>query len=236
MQSDAIHCLADVEDHHWWFRERRKLLARELRRLRPPGRALDLGAAGGGNTRVLIEHGWDTLAGDFSEAAVQIALDRGVNAIHLDARALPLASGQFDLVTAFEILEHIDEDQLAAAEIRRVLRPGGTALITVPCDMRLWSAHDVAVGHVRRYTRQTIATLIEGAGLVIDRLWSWNVLLRPAVAIRRRYSTGCDIVRTSRLLDSALYAVIVAERYLPVKSLSGVSLILRAHRPGGPGR
>lgn len=231
MQSDAIHCLAEVEDHHWWFRERRSLLARELRRLGSPGRALDIGAAGGGNTRVLAAHGWRTLAGDFSAAAVRIARDRGVDAVHLDARHLPLASGQFDLVTAFEILEHIAEDDRAAAEIRRVLRPGGTALITVPCDMRLWSAHDVAVGHVRRYTRAGIASLVETAGLVIDRLWSWNVLLRPAVALHRRHSTGCDIAATSRLVDSFLSAVIVTERYLPVKSLPGVSLILRAHRP-----
>jgi SAM-dependent methyltransferase len=230
MQSDEIHRMTEIEEHHWWYRERRSLLARELRRLGTPGRALDIGAAGGGNTRVLVEHGWDTLASDYSETAVGIAGRRGVPVIRADARDLPLASGTFDLVTAFEILEHIDDDARAAAEIFRVLRPGGVALLTVPCDMNLWSAHDVAVGHVRRYSRQELATVVEAAGFTIDRLWSWNVLLRPAVAIHRRRSTGSDIVETSRLLNLVLNAVIVAERYLPVSGWKGVSLILRAHR------
>ena len=87
-----------------------------------------------------------------------------------------------DLVTAFDVLEHIEEDYLATAEITRVLRPGGTALIAVPADMALWSAHDVAVDHVRRYTRETLRTVIAKGGLVIEDMWSWNVLLRPAVA------------------------------------------------------
>ena len=66
--------------------------------------------------------------------------------IRADARFLPFPAAGLGLVVAFDILEHIEEDHLAAAEIRRVLRPGGTALIAVPADMRLWSAHDAAVG------------------------------------------------------------------------------------------
>lgn len=224
--------MTDVEERHWWFREKRNILARELRRLGPPGRALDIGAAGGGNSRVLLELGWQTVAGDLSETAVAIARGWGLDAVHADVRDLPWDSGTFDLVTAFEILEHIDEDHVAAAEIFRVLRPGGTALITVPADMRLWSAHDEAVDHVRRYSRPGLTRVAEDAGLVIDELWSWNVLLRPIVALRRRRSTGSDIDDPPPApINAFLGGILVAERYLPVKSLDGVSLILRAHRP-----
>jgi SAM-dependent methyltransferase len=134
-------------------------------------------------------------------------------------------------VTAFDILEHINEDYLAAAEIARVLKPGGTALIAVPCDMALWSAHDDEVGHVRRYTRAELVNLVQKAELTVDEVWSWNVLLRPVVALRRKKSTGSDLDEVAPLVNSALTSIIRAERYLPTKSLRGVSLFLRARRP-----
>ncbi|MGW4461705.1 class I SAM-dependent methyltransferase [Micromonospora sp. NPDC004704] len=244
MEATEIRKLAALEDTHWWYRERRALLARSLRRLAAAGRgptaaaatstsdrALDIGAAGGGNTRVLRAHGWRPVALEYSPEGAQVAAERGLHVLRADARQLPLPSASLGLVVAFDILEHIDEDQVAAAEIRRTLRPGGTALIAVPCDMRLWSAHDVAVGHVRRYDRTSLVSVLEQAGLVVDELWSWNVMLRPVAAWRRRKSTGSDLDELPGVVNLGLRAVITAERYLPVKSLPGVSLMLRAHRP-----
>ncbi|MEU8122574.1 class I SAM-dependent methyltransferase [Spirillospora sp. NPDC049024] len=239
MDATEIRRLAEQEDRHWWFRERRARLARELRRLPRPrdgDRALDVGAAGGGNTRILAAHGWRALAADISPEAVAIARSRGLAAVHADARALPLPSGAFGVVTALDVLEHVDDDERAVREIARVLRPGGTALITVPCDMALWSAHDEALSHVRRYDRAGLAAVVARAGLVVDRLWSWNVLLRPVVRWRRGRG-GDDLRPPHPLLNAALGAVVGGERFLPVASLPGVSLMLRAHRPhrGNPG-
>jgi SAM-dependent methyltransferase len=235
VEATEIRKLAALEDAHWWYRERRALLARSLRRLaatgQRPGRALDIGAAGGGNTRVLRAHGWRPLALEYSADGAELARERGLDVIRADARLLPLPSRSLDLVVAFDILEHIDEDHLAAAEIHRTLRPGGTALIAVPCDMRLWSAHDVAVGHVRRYDRAGLLRVIEKAGLAVDELGSWNVLLRPVAAWRRRRASGSDLDRLPAAVNLGLTAIITAERYLPVRSLPGVSLLLRAHRP-----
>jgi SAM-dependent methyltransferase len=228
MKPAELQLLTSLEDRHWWYRERRAILRKELRRLPVTGRALDIGAAGGGNTRVLQAHGWQAVALEYSDSVADVAKARGISAIRADARDLPLESDSCGLVTAFDILEHIDEDYLAAAEIARVLKPGGTALIAVPCDMALWSAHDDEVGHVRRYTRSELVTVIKKAGLRVDQVWSWNVLLRPVVAVRRKSSTGSDLDEVNPLLNAALTSVIVAERYLPVKSLPGVSLFLRA--------
>ena len=83
---------------------------------------------------------------------------------------------------AYDVLEHIEDHDRVAAEIRRVLRPGSIALIAVPADPRLWSAHDDAVGHVRRYTRSTLVNLLERNGLDVEVITSWNVLLRPVAA------------------------------------------------------
>ena len=231
MEAAELRTLVEVEDRHWWYAERRNLLARELRRLPAPGRALDIGAAGGGNTRVLLGHGWRPVALEFAPTAAQIARERGIDVIRADARELPVRTESMDLVTAFDILEHIEEDYLAAAEITRVLRPGGTALVAVPADMALWSAHDTAVGHVRRYTRGTLADVVVKGGLVIEEMWSWNVLLRPVVSLRRKSSGGSDLGKVNPLVNASLKAIVTAERYLPVKSLPGVSLFLRARRP-----
>ncbi len=231
MESDEIELLAAVEHRHWWYRERRSIVRRELRRLGGPGIALDIGAAAGGNTGILREHRWLALALDYSQTAVGIGRSRGIEAMRADARELPARSAVFDLVTAMDVLEHIEEDHLAAAEICRVLKPGGTALISVPCDMALWSAHDEAVGHVRRYDRQALTDLLGKAGLVVDRMWSWNVLLRPVLRMRRHNSTASDLDDVPPLTNAVLTAVIVAERYLPTASLPGVTLFARAQRP-----
>ncbi|HEY2948919.1 MAG TPA: class I SAM-dependent methyltransferase [Micromonosporaceae bacterium] len=251
MEATEIRKLAALEDTHWWYRERRVLLARALRRLaaagdrpggraggRPggraayrPDRALDIGAAGGGNTRVLRAHGFRPIALEYSPDGARVARERGLDVIRADARLLPLPAACLDLVVAFDILEHIDDDHVVAGEIRRTLRPGGTALIAVPADMRLWSAHDVAVGHVRRYDRAGLTAVVEKAGLVVDELWSWNVLLRPVAAWRRRRSTGSDLEDLPGPVNLGLSAIIAAERYLPVRGLPGVSLMMRTHRP-----
>jgi SAM-dependent methyltransferase len=230
-----IRATTSVEDRHWWYRERRAIIERELRSLGGPGRAIEIGAAGGGNLAVAKRLGWDVVATEYIGAGAQIARSRGLPAVQADARCLPVTSAAFNLVIIFDVLEHIEDDRQAAAELCRVLKPGGTALIAVPCDMALWSAHDVASGHVRRYTRETLTDVVTGAGLVVDTLWSWNVLLRPAVKLRRRSATEdrcCeDITAVHPVVNAALGAVVKVERYLPVRSLPGVSLMMRAHRP-----
>lgn len=228
METAEVRKIAALEDTHWWFKERRALLDREIRRMARPGLALDIGAAGGGNTRVMQSRGWRAMATDYSDAAVAIARARGLSTFRADARALPVGSESCDLVVAFDVLEHIKEDHLVAAEIARVLRPGGVALVAVPCDMALWSAHDEAVGHVRRYNRATLAEVVRRADLQIEAMWSWNVLLRPIVALRRHFATGSDLDSVPMLVNRALAAIVATERRLPVKSLPGVSLVLRA--------
>src|SRR4051812_26735529 len=109
MEASEIELIAEVERDHWLFKERRQILARELRRLPVPGRALDIGAAGGGNTAVFQRYGWAVTAVDYSETAVAIARQRNLDAVHADARDLPFPAGSFDLVTAFDVLEHIVE-------------------------------------------------------------------------------------------------------------------------------
>lgn len=229
MDGAEIEKLTELESTHWWYAERRSVLRHLVRDL-SASNALDIGAAGGGNTRVLSSAGWSATAIEHSAVGAQVAGDRGLSVVRGDARRLPFATGVFGLVVAFDVLEHIEEDDQMAAEIARVLQPSGTALITVPADMKLWSAHDVAVGHVRRYQRAELQSVLEGAGLQVTDLWSWNVLLRPAVKMRRNRTSGSDLGEVNPLLNAILRGAVAAERYLPVGRLPGVSLVARARR------
>lgn len=240
MDGTEVRKLAALEDNHWWYRERRVLLGRQLDALAGRGvkcgRAVDVGAAGGGNTRVLRDRGWAATALEYGSEGAEVACLRGIPVVRGDATSLPFDDQSQDLVVAFDVLEHIADDKSASAEMVRVLCPGGFALIAVPSDMELWSEHDVAVGHVRRYERRELADLLESSGFVLESLFSWNVILRPVAARRRRRSTGSDLVATSALVNAGLRAVITAERYLPLGNLPGVSLMARARRVGGSGR
>ena len=229
MDRSEIRKLAELEDSHWWYRERRHLLARQIRGM-TPGRAVDVGAAAGGNTRVLLENGWDSVALEYSEDGAGIARARGLPVLRGDALALPFPDASLDLVVSFDVLEHIEDDDRAVQEFHRVLREGATALIAVPADPRLWSAHDVAVGHVRRYTRDDLgaAARAQRTGRRDDQVVERPAAASGGVAPPQEHGqrSGADVT----CLNAALRAVVAAERYLPVTSWPGVSLMVRARR------
>ncbi|NMO56900.1 methyltransferase domain-containing protein [Actinoplanes sp. TBRC 11911] len=233
MRHDEVTKLAALEDRHWWYAERRSLVSKQLKRLGPPkpgDQALDIGSAAGGNSAVLARHGWSVTAADLSTTAVTLAASRGIRVVNSDITRLPVKTESLGLVTAFDVLEHVPDDKSAIGEIYRVLRRGATTLITVPASMSLWSQHDVAVGHVRRYSRAELISLVAGSGLRIADVFSWNVLLRPIAAWRRRQSTGSDLDRPAAVVNAGLRAIVAAERVLPVGRMPGVSLVLRAHK------
>jgi SAM-dependent methyltransferase len=227
VEGTEVRKLAALEDAHWWYRERRHLLSRMVAGV-TPGTALDIGAAGGGNTRVLRAAGWSVAALEYGADGAEVAADRGLPVLRADATALPVADGSLDLVVAFDVLEHILDDDAAVGEVARALRPGGRFLVAVPADPRLWSEHDVAVDHVRRYTRTTLREVLERGGFEVASMTSWNVLLRPVVALRRRTSSGSDLDTVHPVVNFGLRAIITVERWLPVKAMPGVTLLVEA--------
>ena len=227
----------EAEQASWWFRARRRILDRAVADLQLPrdARIADLGCGPGGNLSMLAQHGYVTGIEPDAQAAAFAREATGLAVMTAPAEATGLPAGSFSLVTMFDVLEHLEEEQPALAEVRRLLAPGGRFLFTVPAFMMLWSGHDEALHHKRRYRRGQLRDVVESAGLQVQWLSYYNASLFPPVAAirlgRRLLGRGgrreADTGGSSGLMRDALEGVFAAERHVVGKvSLPfGVSLI-----------
>ena len=234
MDEHEIRKSAALENRHWWYAGRRAVVRNRVTGI-PPGRALDVGCGSGGNSSVLADLGWSVTALDYSATAAGLASARGLAVVRGDATALPFGDASFDHVMSTDVWEHVADDETAAREAFRVCRPGGRLLVAVPAGMDLWSGHDVALGHARRYEPEQLVGLVERAGFVVQDTMGWNVLLRPVARARRRKNTSeSEMEEVNPVVNAALRAVVRLESWLPLKRFRGISLVLRAYRPLQP--
>jgi SAM-dependent methyltransferase len=181
---------AEIEQAHWWFVGRRRLFTAILKTLRLASDAavLDIGTSTGANLRLLQELGFSLATGlDSSVAAIGFCKAKGLGTVDFgDACSLPYADERFDLVLATDVVEHVDQDDQALGEIRRVLKPGGYALITVPAFPSLWGIQDVVAHHKRRYRMLALRERIGSSGLSVERSFHFNFLLFGPIWAARR--------------------------------------------------
>lgn len=224
MDDSEIQRLDVLESSHFWYRARKLQLSRWFSGQETNLRVLDLGSATGGNTQYIASMGHDVISVEYSEIGVQIQKNKGIPVIQADARDLPFAESTFDIVVCLDVIEHIFEDRLVASEIHRVLKPGGKFLISVPEDPSLWSAHDIAVKHVRRYSKNSLLEVVKSGELTHQEIWSTLVHLRPFVILIRRFAKGSDLKPMNSVINFLLYQVCKIEAYLPKSQRKGVTL------------
>jgi SAM-dependent methyltransferase len=171
---------------HWWYRGRRRIVRAELERLDLPegARLLDVGCASGQMLDLLSEFGSATGV-DPDEESIELARLHGHEVLAAGLPALPFADGTFAACTCLDVLEHLPDDAAALTELARVTRPSGALLVTVPAYEALWSAHDDANEHLRRYRAGTLKPLAQRAGWRVERMTYFNTLLLPAAAAVR---------------------------------------------------
>lgn len=191
MQSQQIGEMYALEASHWWFWSKRHLMRRLLGNRLGDGsprsgvRILDIGCGAGANALELSGYGSVT-ASDRSLEALAFVRSRGVdNVVAAEAPQLPFRDGAFDIVTAYDVIEHVEDDHAFVAELARVLAPGGALAVHVPAWPFLWSRHDEVLEHKRRYTRRGLRELIDGSGLALENLgWTNFTIFAPTVALR----------------------------------------------------
>lgn len=180
------HAMLAAADTHWWYRGRRRILEGELEALDLPAgsRLLDAGCGAGQTLDLLSRYGSATGV-DPDPESVAVARTRGHDALQGSLPELPFGSGTFGVCTCLDVLEHLPEDEPGLRELARVTVPGGALLVTVPAYEALWSDHDVANEHYRRYRAGTLRPLAERTGWRVERLTYFNSLLLPPAAVVR---------------------------------------------------
>ncbi len=152
-----------AQPDYWWYRARSELLRTVLEpRIGAPERVLDVGSADGPSVAWMRERG--------HRVALDVDLDAlGPGDVCGSALALPFADEVFDVVAAFDVVEHCEPEGQALAELTRVLRPGGRMFLAVPAYQWAWTQFDVDAGHYRRYTRKRLAASVAAAGIEVER-------------------------------------------------------------------
>jgi len=186
MNGDLIRTENDLEETYWWFVGRRTILERVLRRFGKHGRvAVDVGCGSGRNLQLLSPYADCVIGLDCSSTALDLAASHGLTTARADGQAIPLASSSVDLLCGLDVLEHLDEDQRALEEFHRVLRPDGLLLLTVPAYRFLWSEHDEALMHRRRYMASELHMKLTRAGFrVLKRTYAVFFMFFPIVFYR----------------------------------------------------
>jgi ubiquinone/menaquinone biosynthesis C-methylase UbiE len=192
MDDRLMKAMLDVDEHHWWYRGRRRIIRAELDRisLAPGARALDAGCGSGRTLEELGRYG-EVHGIELNSEAAEVARARGCGEVVVGRlEQLPWGDGTFGLITCLDVIEHTPDDRATLRELRRVCKPGGWLLVTVPAYPMLWSLHDEANHHYRRYARRTLRRAALDAGWTVARISSFNSLLLPPAAVVRLAQRG----------------------------------------------
>lgn len=243
MDAKIYREMAALEERHWWFAARRKILDRMLATLPLPEnpKILEAGCGTGGNLGMLARYGKvyameanaEALAFSAAKGIAQVSAGRLPNPIPFDGQ-------QFDLIALLDVLEHLDEDAASLSALRQRLKPGGWLLLTVPAHPFLWSRHDELHHHKRRYVAQDLRNLLNDSGYQISYFSYFNTWLFPLIAAARLAGLGDndngDAVMPNKFANTLLTKIFASERCLlgRISLPFGVSLLALARNPDHP--
>lgn len=227
MQASEFEAMSAVEDRHWWFRGKRAIVTSLLQKAGVRGKVLDAGCGTGSNLPALEAFG-EAVGIDKDPVAIEFARKRFHGKVVTGAlTALPFSDNEFDGIITTDVMEHVPDDRAALRELARVLKPGGTLLLTVPAHPSMWTGHDVALGHVRRYTETGFRDLLAAAPeLEAETVSYMNCAAFPLAAAqrwlrsRREKKSGSPVVVSDTaevppaLVNETAARIFAAERHL----------------------
>jgi ubiquinone/menaquinone biosynthesis C-methylase UbiE len=237
-----------LEREGWWFKARLSILESYCKDLAVNTniKILNVGAATGATSEMLSRYGEVTSLEYDKFCCEFLKVKTGIEAINASLTELPFKNNTYDLICAFDVIEHIEDHEKALDEIYRVLRPHGKYFLTVPAFQSLWSNHDVVNHHYRRYTKKKFNSLISNSNLKIDYSTYFNFWLFIPISIARfilnilprkkkENSSGSDneIMKSSKVINAILFSIFHSEKYLlnhNVKFPFGVSIMTIGHK------
>ncbi|MCJ7789154.1 MAG: class I SAM-dependent methyltransferase [Candidatus Atribacteria bacterium] len=233
MEIEEYNKMYKFEEHYWWWVGKRAIIKHLLDILKLDSiNILDVGCGTGINLDFLQKYG-NVFGVDFSKEAKKFCKMRGYKIIQANAEKLPLKENTFDLITALDLLEHLD-DNMAISEFYRVLKPDGYLILTVPAFTFLWSKHDEALHHKRRYDKNQLKNVLKSNGFIIKKLSYWNFFLFFPIAIIRLIKKNMknktitsDVKEIPRIINDFLIFMLKIESYLisHINLPIGISLV-----------
>lgn len=247
MDLSAYKQVAAVEKHHWYFVARRRIIAKVLSAFvttKKTNRVLDIGIGTGAMVDILQPYG-SVIGIEYISEGLKYTrqnVDQSVELLQASGDMLPFQDKSFDLVTTFDVLEHIPNDQAAMSEIWRVLNQHGIFCGVVPAHPWLWSEFDTFSHHQRRYTKAQLQTIVKQAGFIIRScFYTHSSILMPVIMVRRLRQILTRLLRGQRVFGGELtlppllvnicltYLASFEARILPYHPLPfGVSLVIFA--------
>lgn len=238
MKRRRLEVIRAQEAEHFWFTARRRIVLAACAdsSVASDPTVLDVGCGTGVFVGSVAGHG--TAIGVDLHSPHQLEAAPGVQYLRGSAEQVPIRGESVDLVLALDVLEHVD-DARCLREIRRVLRPGGVVVATVPAHQALWSFRDDDAGHLRRYSRPALRAALAASAFDVERCSFFHGALLPALAVARVIGRRRPHVRNLEdnppgALNRILSRVTAAEAGLAERNVRppiGSSLLAVARRP-----
>jgi 2-polyprenyl-3-methyl-5-hydroxy-6-metoxy-1,4-benzoquinol methylase len=224
MNIDMYRIFFDIQKKHWWFVTKKKIVLDTIDRhvtKRASAKVLDIGCGSGLMLNALEDVG-RTFGMDMSDDAIGFSREIFSGKVEKGflPDQIPYEENFFDLVTALDVIEHVDRDIDSLKAIRSRLISDGKAVITVPAYMFLWSTFDEMNEHKRRYTLTELNTKLVQAGFIVEKITYFNTLLFPVVYIVRKLNNflkrdgASDVDMPNGPLNFVLKGVFGIEKYL----------------------
>ena len=207
MNKDYVQQYVKLEKEHWWFVVRQKIILQCLKKYTKPQpiKILNIGVAGGASSAWLSSLG-EVVSVETDPAFLNHLISENIPVVNASVANMPFDNNYFDLVCAFDVIEHVEDDIAAIKEIERVCKVEGFICITVPAFNMLWSNHDVVNGHYRRYTHRSLLSLTEKfSSLEYKRLQYFNSLLFVPILIVRKISSSFSGNKNTAQSDFGLF-------------------------------
>lgn len=234
----------ELERKHWWFRVRGKIIEDFLTKsinITSPLKILNVGAATGRTSEILSKYG-EVTSIEYDKDCCSFTSEKlGMPVLHASILDLPFPDSSFDLVCAFDVIEHVEDDGTSVYEMERVCKKGGIIYITVPAFNKLWSHHDVVNHHHRRYVMQDILRLFAPfKGEIIHKTYFNSLLFVPIFCFRmlsnllsftltKKKGSGSDfsVVNDKSIVNTILLNIFSFERVLlrKIRFPVGISIL-----------
>jgi len=217
--------LERIEESDFWSKVKAKLILR----LVEGKHVFDVGCGSGRLSKILLERGFTVVAIDTDPKAVEIAKKKGISAFVSDLNDWS-GEDKFDCIILGDVLEHIQDDRAALRKIRGMLMPNGCVVVNVPAYQALFSKHDFALGHKRRYSNKELKSKLRDSGFKIECFRHWNLLALPiTVGIKlSKNDYPHEEVANNKLLSGLLEKWLMAES--KINYLFGISILCKARK------